>query len=75
MLVPFPVLEKRERKHTQREIKTGENFWGLESVASPPLSNYGIAGLDPFRDHAGTPAAPHEPGVHDGDRACDLPCA
>jgi hypothetical protein len=40
---------------------------GLESVGSPSLSNYGRAGIEPFRNHVGTPAGPHEPGINNGD--------
>jgi hypothetical protein len=69
-IASFPASEKRER-----ERETREHFWGLESVASSPLSNYGKVGLDSFRDHTGPPAGPREPRVHDADRARDLSCA
>jgi hypothetical protein len=65
------VKRKREIDR-EREIEIGGNFWGLESVASPSLSNYGGAGLDPFRGHIGTPARPHGPRVHDGGRTHNL---
>jgi hypothetical protein len=45
------------------------NFWGLESVVSPSLSNYGGTRLDPIRGHVDILARPREPGVHDGGGA------
>jgi hypothetical protein len=45
------------------DIEIGENICGLESVASPSLSNHGKAELDPFRNHVGAPARPHELGL------------
>jgi hypothetical protein len=56
LLASFPVPK-------EREIEIGENFWGMDSVASPSLSNYG------------TPTGPHERGVYDSDIACNLSCA
>jgi hypothetical protein len=62
------MLEKRERKiERERDLETGEIILGLESVGSPSLSNYGGAGIEPFRNHVGTPVGPHEPGVNNGD--------
>jgi hypothetical protein len=49
---PPSLCLKRERKKNKDiyiyiYMNTGENFWGLESIASPSLSNYGSAGWVP----------------------------
>jgi hypothetical protein len=55
LLASFLVLEKGERERERerereggRERKHRGNFWGLESFASPSLTNYGRIRLDPF---------------------------
>jgi hypothetical protein len=48
---------------------------GLQGVASPSLLDYDGAGLNPVEGHDGAPTGPHEPRVHDGDIACNLPHA
>jgi hypothetical protein len=48
LLTSFPALEKRE-KDRERDIETGANFWGVESIASPSLSTYGRAGWTPSK--------------------------
>jgi hypothetical protein len=67
-LAPPSLCMKRER---ERE----GDFLGLESIASPSLSRLGRTQLDHFQGHAGSPVEPHEPGVHDGGGAGNLPRA
>jgi hypothetical protein len=59
LLASFLVLEKGEKEREREREREGEreggrerkhrgNFWGLESFASPSLTNYGRIRLDPF---------------------------
>jgi hypothetical protein len=40
------------------DLETGEKLLSLQGAASPSFLNYGRAGLDPIRGHAGTPTGP-----------------
>jgi hypothetical protein len=70
-----PPLLHLKREGDRERDRNRTNLWGSKSVASPSLSNYGRAGLDPFRGRTGAPVGPHEPGIHDGGGAHNLSCA
>jgi hypothetical protein len=53
-----PSLGLKRKRGREMDLETREKLLSLQGAASPSFLNYGRAGLDPIRGHAGTPTGP-----------------